>query len=78
MNNPYTLADLPINQVATVTAITTTGAMRRRLQDLGVIIGTPIKSLQKSPAGDPIAYLIRGTVIALRQEDARGILIQKF
>lgn len=49
--------------------------MRRRLQDIGLIEGTKVKCLQKSPAGDPVAYLIRGAVIALRSEDSSNILI---
>jgi len=47
--------------------------MRRRLMDLGLIAGTKVTCLGKSPAGDPAAYLIRGTVIALRKADAAGV-----
>ena len=53
-----------------------TGAMRRRLQDIGLIEGTDIECLQKSPAGDPIAYYIRGAVIALRSVDSGNILVR--
>lgn len=49
--------------------------MRRRLLDMGLIEGTRISCLQKSPAGDPVAYLIRGAVIALRSEDSSQILV---
>lgn len=49
--------------------------MRRRLQDLGIVEGTTIECLQKSPSGDPVAYKIRGTIIALRSEDANKIII---
>ncbi|HBS59449.1 MAG TPA: ferrous iron transport protein A, partial [Firmicutes bacterium] len=31
--------------------------------------------LRRSPAGDPTAYLVRGTVIALRKEDASCVYI---
>lgn len=47
--------------------------MRRRLTDLGLIAGTKVTCLGKSPAGDPAAYLIRGTVIALRKGDAAAV-----
>ena len=50
---------------------------RRRISDLGLITNTKIKMLQKSPLGDPIAYLIRGTVIALRSEYTKKIIVQK-
>lgn len=49
---------------------------RRRIFDLGIIPGTEIKSLQKSPLGDPGAYFVRGTVIALRNMDARKIIVE--
>lgn len=69
------LTDLQEGQQAEVLDLSSTGTMRRRLQDLGVIQGTSITCLQKSPSGDPIAYLIRGAAIALRSEDSRGILV---
>ena len=50
--------------------------MRRRLQDIGLIEGTNITCLQKSPTGDPVAYLIRGAVIALRSEDSSQVVVQ--
>ena len=49
--------------------------MRRRLLDIGLVEGTNIECLQKSPAGDPVAYLIRGAVIALRAEDSAAVLV---
>ncbi len=48
---------------------------KRRLHDMGLIKNTKVKCLQKSPFGDPVAYLIRGTVIALRSEDSSKIKI---
>ena len=35
-----------------------------------------VEALHKSPGGDPIAYFIRGAVIALRDEDARKVLVE--
>ena len=49
--------------------------MRRRLQDIGLIEGTEVECVQKSPAGDPVAYRIRGALIALRSEDSSNILV---
>ena len=47
--------------------------MKRRLLDLGFYKGTPIKKVLVSPKGDPIAYRVRGTTIALRNSDAKYI-----
>ncbi|NLN82691.1 MAG: ferrous iron transport protein A [Clostridiales bacterium] len=75
MNGINTLSDLKKGQIARVKKLLTTGSMRRRLQDIGLIEGTEVECIQKSPAGDPVAYLIRGAVIALRSEDSSKILV---
>ena len=62
---------------AVVRELTSVGAIRRRLQDLGIIPGTKVECVQKSPLGDPVAYMVRGAVIALRQEDAKTVLISE-
>jgi DtxR family Mn-dependent transcriptional regulator len=49
------------------------GAERRRLMDLGILPGTVITAELASPTGDPIAYRIRGALIALREEQAKSI-----
>ena len=72
---PQTLDQLPIGGAATVAALSFTGAKRRRMLDLGFIPGAPVSALQATPWGDPVAYGVRGAVIALRREDARRILI---
>jgi DtxR family Mn-dependent transcriptional regulator len=49
------------------------GAERRRLMDLGILSGTVIENEMVSAGGDPIAYRIRGAVIALRKSQAEMI-----
>lgn len=44
--------------------------------DIGLVQGTELIPLVKSCAGDPVAYLIRGTVIAIRDKDSRSILVE--
>jgi DtxR family Mn-dependent transcriptional regulator len=46
------------------------GVERRRLMDLGFLPGTSIENEMASAGGDPIAYRIRGAVIALRKSQA--------
>ena len=69
------LDKLDIDNSATIKSLQCTGDLRRRLLDLGLINGTKIKAVLKSPIGNPIAYEIRGTVIALRKEDSKLIII---
>jgi DtxR family transcriptional regulator, Mn-dependent transcriptional regulator len=53
------------------------GAERRRMMDLGILPGTSIQAEMTSPSGDPTAYRIRGALIALREEQAKMILIDR-
>ena len=69
------LAELYPGQTGVVTGYGNLMSMRRRLQDLGMIRGTKIECLGRSPLGDPAAYLVRKTVIALRREDALQITV---
>lgn len=67
---------LPIGKKATVKMLTSDGTIRRRMLDLGLISDTVVEALQKSPSGNPVAYHIRGAVIALRSEEASKILVK--
>lgn len=71
-----TLSSLAEGTTATVRAMNNSGSMRRRLMDMGLIEGTRVICLHRSPAGDPTAYLIRGAVIALRSEDTGKIMVE--
>lgn len=73
MNKHISLDKLAKGQCATVISVGGETAMRQRLRDIGVTEGTNIFCVMKSPLGDPVAYLIRGAVIALRQEDSRNV-----
>ncbi len=76
MENTCTLSMLAAGQRAEVVSLRVSGAMRRRLLDIGLIENTVVTCLGRSPLGDPSAYLIRGAVIALRAEDGRDILVR--
>ena len=76
MNETFALDHLAVGQSAYVTAVGNEPSMRRRLTDLGLIRGTRVTCLCRSPAGDPCAYLIRGAVIALRGRDAARVQVR--
>ncbi|KNF08087.1 ferrous iron transport protein A [Gottschalkia purinilytica] len=69
------LSDLPVGKLAKVQCIVSNGNQRRRFLDLGLIPGSIIKSERKSPSGNPTAYNIRGSIIALRNEEAQNIVV---
>lgn len=76
MYETLALDRLPEGQSAYVTEVHSEFSMRQRLADIGLIRGTRVTCLCRSPAGDPAAYLIRGAVIALRRHDAAGIQVE--
>jgi ferrous iron transport protein A len=47
--------------------------MKRRLLDLGFVPGCEVTVLQKSPLGDPTAYRVFQTTVALRKEESDHI-----
>ncbi len=71
-----TLADLSVGQSGRVAAVSLTGPKRARLQELGFLPGSVITALHESPFGDPVAYAVLDTVIALRRSDAARIEIE--
>ena len=75
MKQSIPLHTLQAGEQGIITKLDTNGTIRRRLQDMGMIEGTQITCMQKSLWGDPAAYGIRGSVIALRAQDAAQILV---
>lgn len=70
------LKDADMLSVVKVVKILASGDLRRRFLDLGIIEGTDIEVLYRGAMGDPIAYLIRGAIIALRAEDSEKIQVE--
>jgi DtxR family Mn-dependent transcriptional regulator len=75
---PATLAELPLGERAEVLALSERcrGLRRRRLLDLGFTPGAQVEAVLASAGGSAHAYRIRGTVVALRREQAAQVLIQ--
>lgn len=74
-----TLLDAAPGETVRVTGISRAcqGTGRRRLLDLGVVRGTPVTPELASAAGDPVAYRIRGALIALRAAQAASIHVER-
>lgn len=73
MQSILTLSALKNGQSAIVRRVHGTGAMYERLCDLGFTPNSPVTCLFSSVLGDPKAYRIKGSVIALRNCDAARI-----
>jgi DtxR family Mn-dependent transcriptional regulator len=72
------LTDLPAGTVADIVALDPSfrGFARRRLLDLGFTPGVRIRSELATFTGDPRAYRLRGTTIALRREQSDRVLVK--
>lgn len=71
----YRLCDMKLGETAGVVEVE--GDSRFRLMDLGFTKGTNITNILDAPCGDPKAFFVRGSVIALRKEDAQNILVRR-
>ena len=69
------LDKLKINEKGIIDNINSKLELKRRLEDLGMTKGTIIKCELESPFKDPKAYLVKGCIIAIRDEDAKKIMV---
>ena len=76
MGKIISLSEMQPGQRARITELTASGSIRRRLLDIGLVEGTEIKCVGKSPAGDPAAFYIRGAIIAIRSEDGSNVIAE--
>ncbi|MEN6566245.1 MAG: FeoA family protein [Veillonellales bacterium] len=74
-DNLLSLADLTVGTTCKISSVELDGLLRRRILDLGILPGTQVQCIRKSPAGDPIAFRVRDTTIALRSDDASLIKV---
>lgn len=76
-NLKMTLDMLRAGESAVVIKLNNVNMERRRLMDLGILPGTRIENVMPSPLGDPVAYRVRSSTIALRKVQAQLIEIQE-
>lgn len=70
------LADVPLSTSCIIKEILGDGIDKRRLFDLGFFEGSKVAPLYESPGGGTMAYFVKGTVIALRKEEALRIITE--
>ena len=71
----FPLSRLPLGKTARVRSLSAADPLKSRLMDLGFVPGGEIEPLYTAPWGDPRAYLICETVVALRQRDAATVTV---
>jgi ferrous iron transport protein A len=70
-----TLARLPAGARARVVAINGSGVIARRLMEMGVVPGAPVRVIKVAPLGDPMEVRVRGYHLALRRSEAETISV---
>ena len=71
-----TLKDLGIGDSAKVVRLHGTGAVKRRIMDMGLTKGVEVKVRKLAPLGDPIEVTVRGYELSIRKADADTIEIE--
>jgi ferrous iron transport protein A len=69
------LAKLPFGAQARVIAVSGDSAVTRRLMEMGVVPGAPVRVIKAAPLGDPIEVRVRGYHLALRRTEAQTISV---
>ncbi len=71
------LTDTKPNKTYVVTEVSRNDGLLRRILDIGIIKGTKVERLFSSPFGDPTAYRIKNSVIALRRDESDRIFVEQ-
>ena len=71
-----TLREVPVGKSARVVKLHGSGAIKRRIMDMGITRGTEIYVRKVAPLGDPIELNVRGYELSLRKADAELIEVE--
>ncbi len=71
-----TLREVKVGDNVKVTKINGTGAVKRRIMDMGITKGVEIEVRRVAPLGDPIDLTVRGYQLSIRKADAQMIEVE--
>lgn len=71
-----TLKETQPGESVSVVKVHGTGALRRRLLDMGITKGSRIDVLKMAPLGDPIEVTIRGYELSLRKSEGEMVEVE--
>ncbi len=75
MRKLITINDLPPGGCGVVKKINADDNIRQRLMDMGIIEGVKVEMIRPAPLGDPIQIKVFNTLLAIRRNEARSIII---
>lgn len=67
------LAEVPVGASAKVVRLSGTGAVRRRIMDMGLTKNVEVTVRRIAPLGDPMELTVRGYELSIRADEARGV-----
>jgi ferrous iron transport protein A len=70
------LSMLKPGERGTIIKIGALGPLKRRLMDMGVLVGEDVKVEKVAPLGDPIEVTIKHYNLSLRKKEAEGISVE--
>jgi ferrous iron transport protein A len=70
------LAMLKPGEKGKITNMGAVGKIRRRLMDMGILVGEEVKVEKIAPLGDPIEVTIKNYHLSLRKKEAEGISVE--
>jgi ferrous iron transport protein A len=59
-----------------ITKIGAIGPLKRRLMDMGVLVGEDVKVEKVAPLGDPLEVSVKRYKLSLRKKEAEGISVE--
>ena len=71
-----TLKEVPVGKSVSVVKLHGTGAVKRRIMDMGITKGTEVYVRKVAPLGDPVEVTVRGYELSLRKADAEMIELE--
>ena len=71
-----TLKDVTVGETVNVVKLRGTGAVKRRIMDMGITRGTQIYVRKVAPLGDPVEVNVRGYELTVRRADAEMVEIE--
>jgi ferrous iron transport protein A len=70
------LANMKPGEQGRITHIGVSGPLRRRLMDMGVLVGEAVRVEKVAPLGDPLEVTIKNYHLSLRKREAEGIVVE--
>jgi ferrous iron transport protein A len=73
----YPLTQLSPGEAGKIQRIEGEGAIRHRLQEMGLVRGTRLQFVRAAPLGDPIEIRVRGYHLTLRKQEAEAVIVAR-